>query len=80
MPQSSTFSDARPYDVDAQNQTYYITAAWDDPNRVPTTFIVGNRSVTVARGTTYLNARLKSNTDYLVFFRVEIASDNGEVS
>ncbi len=76
---TSEFNDARAYDPDDLEQTYYITAAWDDPDRVPVSYIVGNESITEAGGVQYLNARLSASTEYAIFVRVEIASDTAEV-
>ena len=74
------FEDARAYDPQASPaQLYYITAAWDDPDRVPSSFLVGNGSKTVVDGTTYENTNLRSDTSYAVLFRIDIRSDTNEV-
>ena len=70
----SDYDDAKPYTPDA---TYYITAAWSKENvtRVPERYIVGNESVTFADGDTYLNAKLKSGSDYTFFAWIDLKSD-----
>ena len=80
LPNQSMFEDAGPYDAQDLEQTYYITAAWSDAASVPTSFIIGNGSTTEVLGDTYLNARLASGTEYAVFYRVQIESDDGSVS
>ncbi len=78
---TSTFSDAGPYNATSvPEQTYYVTAAWDDPDRVPFGYIVGNESSTEVGGVTYLNARLRPSTEYAIFFRIRLMSDTDEVS
>lgn len=79
-PDQREFEDARAYDPQASPaQLYYITAAWDDPDRVPSSFIVGNGSTTVVDGTTYENTNLRSDTSYAVLFRIDIQSDTDMV-
>lgn len=79
-PKQSEFEDATAYDREASPaQLYYITAAWDDPDRVPPSFIIGNGSKTVVDGTTYENNELRSDTSYAVLFRIDIRSDTNEV-
>ena len=83
--QRSNYNDARPYSNEASS---YITAAWDEEDvyahRVPS-------KITVGDGTTYMvdvfevqiyNAPLKSNTEYSIFTRYDIANElnPGEVS
>ncbi len=78
---TSMFNDAGPYNATTvPEQTYYVTAAWDDPDRVPFGYIVGNESSTEVGGVTYLNARLRPSTEYAIFVRVEIWSDTADVS
>ena len=60
-------------------QEYYIAAAWSDPDNVPTSFLVGDGSKTVANGVTYENVALKSDTDYVHLIRIDIQSDTNEV-
>ena len=56
---------------------YYITAAWDEDtlDQVPSTYVVGDGSRTIANGTTYNNVGLRSNTRYTIFIRIIIRSD-----
>ncbi len=78
---TSTFSDPGPYNATTvPQQTYYVTAAWDDPDRVPFGYVVGNESSTEVGGVTYRNARLRPSTQYAIFVRVEIRSDTADVS
>ena len=76
----AVFDDAGPYDAQDDDQTYYITAAWGSASEVPSSLVVGDESTTVVNGETYLNARLRSNTEYAIFYRVEVMSDTNEVS
>ena len=80
QPDQATFNDAEAYDATDPEQTYYITAAWDDASRVPEYFIVGNGSTTVVQLVTYLNARLAFNRGYAIFYQVRIQSDTDEVN
>ena len=83
--QRSNYNDAQSYSDEASS---YITAAWDEEDvyagRVPSRITVGD-------GTTYMvdvlgvqiyNAPLKSNTEYSIFTRYDIANElnPGEVS
>ena len=70
------YDDAKPYTPDS-SAPYYITAAWANENvtRVPVTYIVGNESVTYANGAMYLNAKLKSGSEYTFFVQIDLKSD-----
>ena len=77
--QRSNYNDAQSY---SDEDSSYITAAWDEEDvytgRVP-------RRITVGDGTTYMvdvfgeqiiyNAPLKSNTEYSIFTRYDIANE-----
>ena len=79
-PDPSQYENAKPYNSTAvPAQQYYITAAWDDPDRVPSSFVVGNGSQTMIGTTLYVNARLSSNTEYAYLVQVKIRSDTNEV-
>ena len=78
--EQSTYSDATSYQA---GDTYYITAAWDKEtiDNVPAVFAIGDGSVTVANGITYENVKLKPDSRYSVFVRIDIQSDiSGQVS
>lgn len=60
------------------NTFYYIAAGWNNANNVPTTFKVGDRSVTTATRSgvteTYDNLRLSRQTSYCVLAIVYLDS------
>ena len=60
-------------------QVYYITAAWDNANAVPSTFTIGNGSKTIVNDITYENTNLESDTQYAVLYKIDITSDTDEV-
>jgi hypothetical protein len=64
---------------------YYITAAWDEEDvyagRVPARIVVGDgvvyNMVDTSRGPiTYTNVELRSNTQYTIFTRYDLMSDD----
>lgn len=75
----SEYDDAEPFP--GRDGLYYITAAWAGRNisQVPASFTVGDGSITFANGITYTNNGLQSGTQYSIFIRIDIESDNGEV-
>lgn len=76
------YNNATAYTNGAQ---FYITAAWDeddvDAGRVPSVFTVGNNSQYEAIfngiSTRFVNIPLKSDTQYTIFTRYDVASDTG---
>ena len=72
----AVYNDAGCYFNDAP---YYIAAAWAQENisRVPGSYVVGDGSTTWADTVVYTNAKLKSNTGYGIFVRIDIESDAG---
>lgn len=79
-PERSSYEDAMPYSSTADPpQEYYVTAAWDDPNNVPSIFTVGDETTTTANGMNYENAALSSDSDYAYIIRFDIMSDTDEV-
>ena len=72
----AVYDDAGPYTNDA---SYYITAGWAGENvsRVPESYTVGDGSSTLANMMVYTNAKLKSNTRYGIFIRIDIQSVAG---
>ena len=78
-PDPSNFSGATFYKREA-NQQYYITAAWSDASMVPLDFIVGDETSTVVDGDVYFNARLGNDREYAIFVRIDIVSDNDQVT
>ena len=80
-PDPAMFSNAGPYIANARpRQRSYITAAWSDANMVPPNFVVGDERITMVDGVTYFNAMLGDDREYAIFVRVEIVSDNDQVT
>ena len=71
LARETDYDDAEAYTPGAQ---YYITAVWSRENltHVPMTYTVGDESVSYANGISYLNAKLKSNTDYSFSVWIEL--------
>jgi hypothetical protein len=67
---------------------YYITAAWDEEDvyagRVPAGIVVGDEIVhivdTSGGPVIYTNVGLRSNTQYTIFTRYDLMSDDSGVS
>ena len=72
----AVYDNAGPYTNDA---FYYIAAAWARENisRVPESYTVGDGSRTNMM--VYTNAKLKSNTRYGIFIRIDIQPVAGNV-
>ena len=62
---------------------YYITAAWNNADLIPDSFIVGDESTTTAlrRGVTenYENVQLQELTDYCIYAKVQITYESVSV-
>lgn len=58
--------------------SYYIAAAWDNPNDVPSSLTAGDGRTTIVNGVTYVNVALNSGTSYALLVRVDIVSDNNQ--
>ena len=56
----------------------YITAAWDNSSKIPSRFIVGNGTITVANDVGYLNAPLSPEREYGFLIKVQVTSHHGE--
>ena len=74
----AVYDNAGPYTNDA---FYYIAAAWARENisRVPESYTVGDGSRTLANMMVYTNAKLKSNSRYGIFIRIDIQPVAGNV-
>ena len=72
----AVYDNAGPY---TNYASYYITAAWARENisRVPESYTVGDGSRTNMM--VYTNAKLKSNTRYEIFIRIDIQPVAGNV-
>ena len=79
VPDPSVFANATFYEREA-NQQYYITAAWSDASMVPLDFVVGDETSTMIDGVEYFNARLGNDREYAIFVRIDIVSDNDQVT
>ena len=66
----TAYPNLQPY-ASRGSSSYYITAAWNDPNDVPKSFKVGDKVTRTAsrNGTqeTYFNAKLSRDTPYCVY-------------
>ena len=76
LKRQEEYDDAKAFTPDAY-APYYITAAWANENvtRVPFTYVVGNGSVSYANGVRYLNAGLRTGSDYTFFVWIDLMSD-----
>ena len=74
----AVYNDAGPY---TNGANYYIAAAWARENisRLPESYTAGDGSTTVANTVVYRNAKLRSDTTYAIFIRIDIESDTGNV-
>ena len=70
---NAAYPNLQPYASHGSN-SYYITAAWNNPNDVPNSFKVGDELTTTAvrNGTqeSYYNAKLSRQTPYCVYIMV----------
>ena len=74
----AVYPDLRSYDRSGDINKYYITAAWDVLNNIPSDFVIGDESTTEAvhngKMEEYYNAKLKSSTDYCYFVFAQYTS------
>ena len=69
------YPDLEPFS-ESSSVNYYTTAAWNDEDQIPESFVVGNGSTTTAlrRGESesYENVQLQRLTDYCIYAKVQI--------
>ena len=79
----TAYPNLQPYASRGSN-SYYITAAWNDPNDVPNSFNVGDEVTRIAirngRRETYLNAKLSRGTQYCVYIVINGRWNRSNVS
>ena len=66
----ATYPDLGPYQ-ERGDKEYYIAAAWNEIENIPSNYVIGDRSTTTAinqgMAEEYYNAELKSSTDYCYY-------------